>query len=58
VFRNNSTGDTWIERILDGEFLGWSQMGGSNTSYSVAGVGDYFGSNTSGIPMSRHCYQP
>jgi ELWxxDGT repeat protein len=35
AFRNNSTGDTWVEAISGGSFAGWNQIGGSNTSYSV-----------------------
>jgi hypothetical protein len=35
LFRNNSTGDTWYEAISNGSFNGWSQIGGSNTSYTV-----------------------
>jgi hypothetical protein len=30
-------------------FSGWHQIGGSDTTYSVVGVGDYFGNNTSDI---------
>jgi hypothetical protein len=49
LFRNNSTGDTWIETISNGASTGWHQIGGSDTTYSVVGVGDYFGTNTSDI---------
>jgi hypothetical protein len=49
LFRNNSTGDTWIEAISNGAFAGWHQIGGSNTSYSAVGVGDFFGNGTDDI---------
>jgi ABC-type phosphate transport system substrate-binding protein len=49
LFRNNSTGDTWIEAISKGAFESWQQVGGSNTSYAVVAVGDYFGNGTSDI---------
>jgi hypothetical protein len=35
LFRNNGTGDTWVEAISNGSFNGWHQIGGSNTSYTV-----------------------
>jgi hypothetical protein len=41
LFRNNSTGDTWIEAINNGNDIvtqftvSWQQVGGSNTSYTV-----------------------
>jgi hypothetical protein len=35
LFRNNSTGDTRIEAISNGNFSGWHQVGGSNTGYTV-----------------------
>jgi hypothetical protein len=46
LFRNNSTGDTWIEQISNGAFQGWQQVGGSDT---VVGVGDYFRNGTDDI---------
>jgi hypothetical protein len=49
LFRNNSTGDTWIEAISNGAFKSWSQVGGSDTTYAVAAVGDYFGNVTDEI---------
>jgi ELWxxDGT repeat protein len=49
VFRNNSTGDTWLEAISNGAFAGWSEIGGSDTHYSVVGVGDFFGNGTNDI---------
>jgi hypothetical protein len=49
LFRNSSTGDTWIEQISNGQFENWGQVGGSNTTYAVVGVGDYFGNGTSDI---------
>ena len=35
LFRNNSTGDTWLEAISNGASAGWHQVGGSNTGYTV-----------------------
>jgi peptidoglycan/LPS O-acetylase OafA/YrhL len=35
LFRDNSTGDMWVEAISNGSFNGWTQIGGSNTSYTV-----------------------
>jgi hypothetical protein len=32
LFRNNSTGDTWLEAISNGAAAGWHQVGGSNTN--------------------------
>jgi ABC-type phosphate transport system substrate-binding protein len=49
LFRNNTSGDTWIEQISNGAFAGWSQVGGSDTHYAVVAVGDYFGNGTSDI---------
>jgi hypothetical protein len=42
LFRNNSTGDVWLEAISSGNFSGWHQIGGSDTHYSVVGIGDFF----------------
>jgi hypothetical protein len=49
LFRNNSTGDTWLEAISNGAFAGWSEIGGSDTHYSVVGVGDFFGNGANEI---------
>jgi ABC-type phosphate transport system substrate-binding protein len=49
LFRNSSSGDTWIEAISNGAFESWQQVGGSNTSYAVVAVGDYFGNGTDDI---------
>jgi hypothetical protein len=49
LFRDNSSGDTWIEQISSSASTGWSQVGGSNTTYAVAAVGDYFGNGTDDI---------
>jgi hypothetical protein len=49
LFRNDSTGDTWIEAISNGPFASWQQVGGSDTHYAVVAVGDYFGNSTSDI---------
>jgi len=35
LFRNNSTGDTWVEAISNGSSNGWHQIGGSDTSFTV-----------------------
>jgi hypothetical protein len=49
LFRNNSTGDTWYANVNGGLVLSWQQVGGSDTSYSVVGVGKYFGNEASDI---------
>jgi FG-GAP-like repeat len=49
LFRNNSTGDTWVEAISNGAFNGWQQIGGSDTHYSVVGIGDFYGNGTDDI---------
>ena len=49
LFRNSSSGDTWIEQISNGAFKSWSQVGGSDTHYAVVAVGDYFGNGTDDI---------
>jgi hypothetical protein len=49
LFRNNSSGDTWIEAIRNGAAAGWDEVGGSDTTYAVAAVGDYFGNGTDDI---------
>ena len=49
LFRNSSSGDTWIEAISNGAPAGWQPVGGSDTHYAVVGVGDYFGNGTDDI---------
>jgi hypothetical protein len=49
LFRNNSTGDIWFEATNGCAFASWSQIGGSDTNYSVVGIGDFFGVGTSDI---------
>jgi ELWxxDGT repeat protein len=49
LFRNTTSGDTWFEAVNDGAFAGWNQIGGSNTSFSIAGTGDFYGTGTSDI---------
>ena len=49
LFRNNSSGDTWIEAISNGAYAGWSPIGGSDTHYSVVGVADFYGNGTDDI---------
>jgi serralysin len=49
LYRNSSSGDTWVEGISSGAASGWYQIGGSNSSYSVTGVGDFFGNGTDDI---------
>jgi hypothetical protein len=49
LFRNDSTGDTWIEAISNGAYAGWSPIGGSDTHYSVVGVADFYGNGTDDI---------
>jgi hypothetical protein len=36
-------------RSANGAFAGWSQVGGSDTTYAVVAVGDYFGNGTDDI---------
>jgi len=47
LFRDDLSGDTWVELISNGAFGSWNQIGGSSTSYAVAGVGDFYGTGTS-----------
>jgi hypothetical protein len=49
LFRNSSSGDTWIEQISSGPSAGWYPIGGSDTTYAVAAIGDYFGNGTDDI---------
>jgi autotransporter passenger strand-loop-strand repeat protein len=49
AFRNDSSGDTAYETISNGAFAGWNNLGGSNTAYGVAGVGDFYGTGSSDI---------
>ena len=49
LFRNNSTGDSWIEAVSNGASAGWHPVGGSDTTYAVVAVGDYFGNGTDDI---------
>jgi hypothetical protein len=49
LYRNASTGDTWFEAMSNGSVPSWQQVGGSDTHYSVVGIGDFCGEGTSGI---------
>jgi hypothetical protein len=52
LYRNNSTGDMWIDAISNGAQAGalpWHPLGGSNTNYAVVATGDYYGNGTSDI---------
>jgi autotransporter passenger strand-loop-strand repeat protein len=54
LFRNNSTGNIWLEVMNDGINNGglsgvWDSIGGSDTHYSVVGVGDFNSDGTSDI---------
>jgi ELWxxDGT repeat protein len=49
LFRNSSSGDTWFEAMSNGAANGWNQIGGSDTHFSVIGVGDCYGTGTSDI---------
>jgi hypothetical protein len=46
---DNSTGNTWFEAMSNGASAGWHQVGGSDTHYSVVGVGDFFESGVDDI---------
>jgi hypothetical protein len=35
--------------LNNGALAGWQQIGGSDTNYSVVGVGDFFGTGTDDI---------
>ena len=35
LFRDNSTGDTWVEALSNGRSNGWHQIGGSDTGFTV-----------------------
>jgi hypothetical protein len=41
LYRNNSTGDFGFYNIVNGANTGWVHLGGSSTSYSVVGEGDF-----------------
>jgi autotransporter passenger strand-loop-strand repeat protein len=47
LFRNDTSGDTWVEAISNGGFKSWNQIGGSNTNFAEVGVGDFYGTGTS-----------
>jgi hypothetical protein len=49
LFLNTTSGDTWVEAVSKGAFNGWDQIGGSNTSYGVAGTGDFYGTGGSDV---------
>ena len=49
LFRNNSNGDMGFYSSAGGTFNNWSSIGGSSTSYSVAGLGDFHGDGVSDI---------
>jgi aryl-phospho-beta-D-glucosidase BglC (GH1 family) len=53
LFRNDSSGDTWFETMSEGNFNGWSQIGGSSTTYAAVGVGYFYGAGTSD-PLFRN----
>src|SRR6516225_8243650 len=46
LFRNDSTGDTWVETISNGGSKSWNQIGSSSTSFAEVGVGDFYGTGT------------
>jgi ELWxxDGT repeat protein len=49
LFRNDSTGDVWLEAMSNGAFASWQQIGGSNTSYAVVATGDFDTDGTADI---------
>jgi hypothetical protein len=46
LYRNDSSGDMWFEAMSSGSSAGWSQIGGSSTSYTAVGTGDFFRAGT------------
>jgi hypothetical protein len=52
LFQNTTSGDTWFEAITNGALESWNQIGGSNTTYSVVGVGDFYGTGKVGHSLS------
>jgi hypothetical protein len=49
LFRNTTSGDTWVEAVSDGALASWNQIGSSNTSFSVVGTGDFYGTGASDV---------
>jgi hypothetical protein len=49
LFRSDTTGDTWFAQMSSSFFVGWHQIGGSDTHYSIVGIGDFYGLGTSDI---------
>jgi hypothetical protein len=47
LFRNDATGSTWYAEMSNGALASWQSIGSSSTSYSVVGVGDFYGNGTS-----------
>ena len=52
--RKSRFADTWCEALNNGVFAGWHQIGGSDTHYSVVGVGDFFGTGTDDILLRNN----
>jgi probable HAF family extracellular repeat protein len=48
LFRNDASGETWFEAMKNGMFQGWNPIGGSSTTYTAVGVGDFYGTNATG----------
>jgi hypothetical protein len=49
LFRDNATGDTGYDTIVNGEVTGWHDIGATSTAYSVVGVGDFYGNDADDI---------
>src|SRR5262249_54778344 len=49
LLRGDASGDTGFYAISNGTSTGWHEIAGSSTSYSVVGVGDFFGNGTSDV---------
>jgi hypothetical protein len=47
LFRNDATGSTWYAEMSNGALGTWQSLGSTATSYSVIGVGDFYGNGTS-----------
>jgi T5SS/PEP-CTERM-associated repeat protein len=49
LFRSDASGDTGFYQISNGANVGWQDVDGSSTAYSVVGTGDFYGTGTTDI---------